>query len=377
MIRILNITEEGRGGGALYRIIDIAKALKGKVDFHIICPDESPSFTNQLKAENIPYSQMPFHGFSKWIKGILLYLFHFAPEVLKLMRHIKAHKPDIVYCNGSSQIKGVVAAKLTGVHSVWHMNDTYQFLPIRLLFKLIGPLATTFVFASERTQKYYYCLSKRIVDKTYDILPAPIDTYRFTPLLNGSVPRKIIDEINIVSIGYINMNKGLDTLIDCAEWLERNGERLRFKFTVIGPVLESRRAYKKMLDKKILESKLTNIHFIGFKKNTEEWLQNCDIYLCSSRYESSPIALWEALACGKAVVSTDVGDVKEIVEKYNCGIVVPTEDPEAMAQALLKLSEAPDAEINARSRQAALENFSLEVIAQEHLRFYKQILGQV
>ena len=108
MIKILNITEEGRGGGALYRIVDIAKALCGQVEFHIVCPIESDAFTAKLEQEKIPYTELKLHYITKSLSHLFWYALYFIPEVWQIIQLIKKQKPDLVYANGSWQIKGII-----------------------------------------------------------------------------------------------------------------------------------------------------------------------------------------------------------------------------------------------------------------------------
>jgi glycosyltransferase involved in cell wall biosynthesis len=62
----------------------------------------------------------------------------------------------------------------------------------------------------------------------------------------------------------------------------------------------------------------------------------------SSNNEGSPVALIEAMAAARPVVATNVGGVREVVKDGETGLLVPPRDPEAMAQAILRLLSRPD-----------------------------------
>lgn len=62
-----------------------------------------------------------------------------------------------------------------------------------------------------------------------------------------------------------------------------------------------------------------------------------DAFVLSSVAENSPLVIAEALACGLPVVSTDVGDAKEVID--GMGLLVPPKSPEALAKAMLDLVE--------------------------------------
>ena len=62
-----------------------------------------------------------------------------------------------------------------------------------------------------------------------------------------------------------------------------------------------------------------------------------DIFVCTSRDESGPVVVLEAMALGKAIVSTPVGFVPEILQDGVDVVVVPFDDARALARALEKL----------------------------------------
>lgn len=104
-----------------------------------------------------------------------------------------------------------------------------------------------------------------------------------------------------------------------------------------------------------------------------------DFYVCSSIREASPMAVWEAMATGLPIVSTDVGDVEIIVEKYQCGIVVPTHNGHDLASAIQSLIAEETEELKRKglaSRNAALENMSLKVVCDQYLRFLEEIVSE-
>ncbi|HLV79914.1 MAG TPA: glycosyltransferase, partial [Chthonomonadaceae bacterium] len=64
-----------------------------------------------------------------------------------------------------------------------------------------------------------------------------------------------------------------------------------------------------------------------------DWISACDVYCLPSRREGCPNVVLEALASGRPVVATNVGGVPELLNAEN-GILVPSEDPAALAAGL-------------------------------------------
>ncbi|MBI1853644.1 MAG: glycosyltransferase [Planctomycetes bacterium] len=78
------------------------------------------------------------------------------------------------------------------------------------------------------------------------------------------------------------------------------------------------------------------IHFVGERTQRElaKWYSAADVFCLSSIREGCPNALLEALACGTPAVSTDVGDVREVITSDGIGTVVREPGSDAFADAL-------------------------------------------
>jgi hypothetical protein len=84
------------------------------------------------------------------------------------------------------------------------------------------------------------------------------------------------------------------------------------------------------------------------------------VVVLSSVVEGFPISLVEAMFCGRATVSTDVGAVVEVIG--GTGLVVPPRNPRALAEACVALLRDPErrARLGAAARARALELFTVE-----------------
>jgi glycosyltransferase involved in cell wall biosynthesis len=115
-----------------------------------------------------------------------------------------------------------------------------------------------------------------------------------------------------------------------------------------------------------------DVVFTGMRSDVTDLLAAGDVAALSSREECAPQALLEAMAVGVPVVATAVGGVPEMVESGSTGLVVPPEDPDALAGAVLGLLEDPArrAALGRAGRRAAAERFDETTavrIAERHL----------
>lgn len=104
-----------------------------------------------------------------------------------------------------------------------------------------------------------------------------------------------------------------------------------------GEELESLKALSEALD--IAD----RVRFTGFRKDVSEVLHASDLFVHASLMEGFPNAILEAMAMGKPVVATEVGGVPELVAHGETGLLVPSGDEDALAKALLRLLNAPEA----------------------------------
>lgn len=114
------------------------------------------------------------------------------------------------------------------------------------------------------------------------------------------------------------------------------------------------------------------VHFLGLQPPAAiaDVLRAADVYALSSAYEGMPMALLEALGCGLAVVTTDVGEVRRVVTPGINGAIAAERDEESLAAALATVlastetmggspaCSAVDAYQPAKVLQAAYENYS-------------------
>lgn len=138
--------------------------------------------------------------------------------------------------------------------------------------------------------------------------------------------------------------------------------------------------YEEKVRRFVAEQGLTpNVEFLGLL-DKEQMLQEyarCAVVVLASRQETMPMAVIEAMAAGKPVVTTRVGGVPELVEDGGSGYTVAPCDVESLARHVLELLN--DATIRQRLGQRARQlagRFQLETVAAQYRQLYYEVAGR-
>lgn len=118
------------------------------------------------------------------------------------------------------------------------------------------------------------------------------------------------------------------------------------------------------------------VHFLGWRFDIPEVLADLDIVLLTSRNEGTPVSLIEAAACAKAVVATDVGGVRSVVQPGKTGLLVPAGDYRAVAAALQTLLAAPGTrEAMGEASRISVARFSEDRLLRDIRGLYEDLLS--
>lgn len=163
----------------------------------------------------------------------------------------------------------------------------------------------------------------------------------------------------LLAAGRLTWQKGFDVLIRALALLVSEG--FDFNLVIAGEGWGEERALHELAAELGVTAR---VQFVGRVVDLTAWLADAFAFVLSSRYEGFPNVLLEALACGTATIATDCpSGPREILEGGGLGMLVPCEDPAAIAAAVASLQK--DAGLRARLRErgpTVLERFGLDTI---------------
>src|SRR5204862_1696003 len=118
------------------------------------------------------------------------------------------------------------------------------------------------------------------------------------------------------------------------------------------------------------------VRFEGWREDARRYLTTFDVFVLPSRFEGFPLAVVEAMLARLPVVASAVGSVPEAVREGKTGLLVPPEEPAALAVALQRLLAAPSLRLRLgdQGRALALDRFTSAAMARSFERLYEEIL---
>ena len=306
-------------------------------------------------------------------------------NLLRIRRILKSHRIDVVHIDGVTNFVPALAAGLTRTPIVWLYNDHLLGPLKRLLLPLLTHLATIVVVQGECLRQSRTGGHRRLLDKTV-VLYSAVDPDKL-----GEGPqtaaqrRRVRDELGIPadctligSVGNVNRFKGYTYLVEAAARIKRQLGAV--KFVVVGRKLDSDPGYWDRLEQLARRLGLEgDILYTGFREDVPAILAALDLFVLPSVLESCPVAVLEAMAMKRPVVATDVGAVSELVIDGRTGLLVPSGDSAALADAVVRYLRKPPEEIDEmlRAARARVETvFSLREVAERQRRLYDTLAAQ-
>jgi glycosyltransferase involved in cell wall biosynthesis len=148
-------------------------------------------------------------------------------------------------------------------------------------------------------------------------------------------------ETLVLSVGRVVPAKGYEHLIKAIPPVAARVPAVRF--LVAGDTARSKYADYRARLSRIAETQGVSgrIKFLGVRSDVGDLLASADLFVMSSIWEGLPNALLEAMAAGVPAVTTDVDGAGEVGRMARAAVLVPAEDPKALAGGILRLLENP------------------------------------
>lgn len=284
--------------------------------------------------------------------------------VWELRKIIRAWRPDVVFAHGfSDHIWGRQAAVAEGVPRIFHVehNTRERYTRRRLAQALaLAPHTQASIGVSEGVRTSL--IERGFPPAQCIAIPNGIALERFPDSL---LPvRWQSREPAILMASRFARQKDHASLIHALALLRERGLAPTLYLAGVGSQRLLRKA--QVLAQRL--GVLPQVRFLGNVADLPERLAATQVFVLSTRWEGMPLALVEAMAAGCACIGSDVVGVREVIAPARTGLLVPSEDAPALADALQRLLQdtALAAQLGAAARAQVLESHGRELMWQRY-----------
>ncbi len=375
-IKVLHIITGLSTGGAEIMLYKLVSKMDGSCfDIYVVSLTDIGPVGEKIKKLNIPVVAV---GMKRGWRGF----FSFS-EFFRLLKIVKNYKPDVIqtWMYHSDLIGGLVG-KILKVPVIWNIRQS-NFNPKYNKQTTIWTAKICAKFSKILPEKIICCsyASKNVHSKLgYDenkmvVIPNGFDLDVFSPDKQGreKVRKELgLDDKTIV-VGFaarFDPQKDHKNFFEAVRIVHKVYPNVHFLLCGDGINWDNKKL-KEWIEKSGVK-KVT--HLLGRRDDMKNIYNSIDIFCSSSYGEGFPNVIGEVMACEVPCVVTDVGDSAIIVK--DVGFVVPPKNPEALAEAIIKMIEMGEGkrkELGKRARDRIKENYLIEKIVKSYEQLYKKI----
>jgi len=380
----------GWGGAAICLKLIVAHLQRDKFIPVIVSSNKSTEYADYGKI--CEWYWIPSRYFNKYaLKGYLRmekqtsriivslsdYLFNIAPHLFKLLKLTLKIKPDLIHLNNEPvcNLSGVLVAKWLKIPCISHVRGPVEWnSPItRWLYRQVD---------------YFIAVSEWI---KRDVLRIGIPAERVETLVDGRdleefrkeyeihELRKEIGlkdgELAVGIVGRINPWKGHKIFINATALLEK--ELPNCRFYIVGGSAELFLDYEKRLKEYAGSLGLKRLVFTGQRPDVVRIMKVLDVVVhASEKPDPYPNVVLEAMACGKAVIATNIGGPPEMIEHQKTGILIPPSDPVILAEKIKSLLMDRDLRerLGAKAKEVAFSRYDIKTHTRRIEEIYERFL---
>lgn len=369
-MKVLHIQKVKGIGGAERHLLSLLPGLAAKgieVGIVVIATEQADRFVQAMRRQGVPVHTVdaPRTPVSPGL-------------IRRLSNEIHAFRPDVVHTHLiHADLHGQLAAwrrGVPGVSSVHSVHDFYRREPYRSATRLAARLAARTIAISGFTAEFL--IHNRIVGRErlrvvhYGIDPsgwAVADQARDEGRRDFGLPP---DGMVVGIASRLIDGKGHVDAIKAMQLLDASAAGVTLAIAGEGPEEDALRRIAGELGGNL-------VRFLGFVSDVPRFMNAADILCFPTRPslgEGFGLAALEAMAAGRPVIASTVASLPEIVEEGHTGLLVPSADPAALADAIGHLAMDPDDRdrMGRAARARAIEHFSLERMVERTEDVYEE-----
>lgn len=285
----------------------------------------------------------------------------------RIKKLIKEEKPDSLFCyQAKTVIYGCLAAHAEGVENIYPLIAGLGsvFIGTGFKTKLIRTvLITEYRLALRHAKAVMFqnpddmgaFVSNKIVseDKCRMINGSGVDTEKFIP---GPLPAEAV----FLCVSRLIRDKGVGEYLEAAREVKRRFPQTRFM--LVGPFDTNPSA----IEPEELQSYIDDgsVEYYGEQSDIRPFMSQCSVFVLPSYHEGTPKTVLEAMACGRAVITTDAPGCRETVTTGVNGVLVPIKDSVKLAKVMELFIRFPGqcTSLGLNGRKIAVEKYDVRKV---------------
>ncbi|MGB5778533.1 MAG: glycosyltransferase family 4 protein [Allopontixanthobacter sediminis] len=344
---------------------DLLKAMKAHGHQVIACaPDHDPATLEWLNASDVQFVQTPMDrtGTSPLAD---------IPLLLEYYRLMRREKPDVILAYTQKPIVyGGLAARLARARSFYalmsglgHVFSPHSGFPsplrkaVSILYReALRRAKATFVFNRDDRVDM---IGHGIVDGDQCVIQVPGSGVSLDRFAQRAVPA---GRLNFLLVGRLMKNKGIMEFLEASRLVRAQGGDC--SFTIVGRCETENPEGLGQSDCERLSGEF-DVEFVPGTDDVRPYLRASSVFVLPSYYrEGLPRTILEAMATGRAVITTDMPGCRDpITEGYN-GFLVRPKDASSLAEAMMRFVKDPELAISMgrAARQVAVTDYDVNLV---------------
>lgn len=295
---------------------------------------------------------------------------------------VKKHRPIVLttYLIHADVVGRIWGKMLNIPHIVSSLRARFRnnnYLFFLLLARIFDFCVDRYIAVSEEVKKYYI-KNLKFPKSKFAVIVNGLDEKIYRTSIDAEKRNKILSNLGIPNsslivgtVSQLRPEKAVNRLISAMQIVRK--KRADAHCLIVGDG-----ALQNELQKQTELSGMSDcVHFLGRRSDVPEILTLFDVFVLPSLFEGMSNALLEAMACGRAIVATDMAENRELIT-HNDGMLIDTSNSNILAETILELlsDDLRRQEIGNAARQKFVKNFILSDRINELKSFYNSILSR-
>lgn len=317
---------------------------------------------------------------SRGIKTYIANVSRLNPSDIKeIKRIVKEENVDLIHAH---DVKASIAAHMSGekmnIPVISHMHSSYPWLERKGALKYIDRYFrkkyALSIACSSMVKEYYLKYNHHIDEKSIVVMNNAFNFNEFfkTPIKDKEEFKKVLNIDGKFVYGFLGRlleTKGADLMIDSFYEVQRINPEAVLIIVGDGP---EREKLQNKVKKYAIEEKVI---FTGYRSNVYDYINTYDCFILPSVLEGLPIAVLEAMAMKKPVISTPVAGVKNLITNGFNGIFLNDRTREALIKAMIDIYENAEKRttLGQNAYDYIYENYNINSYIEELEEVYGEI----